>query len=356
MRVALESPDQPDVLQLIDELDAYQDTLYPPESRHALDLASLKQPRVLFAVARAADGAAIGCAAVVLDLPHGELKRMYVRPAARGQGVAQALMALLEARARAVGCRLLQLETGPRQPEALALYARLGFGRCARFGGYRDDPLSVFMEKVLPPGRGEHVVQTIEALASRYPAPKERPLKKQLAALERHSRRFIELSPFFVIATSGANGAADASPRGGTPGFVHVLDDRTLLIPDAPGNNRLDSLRNIVETGRAGLLFMIPGIDETLRINGSAWLSSEPAHVAACTDEKRAPRLVIALTVEEVYLHCSKAFMRSKLWTSEAQVERAVLPTMGEMIRDQSGMAGPLETQEQMLARYAADL
>jgi PPOX class probable FMN-dependent enzyme len=356
MRVALESPDQPDVLQLIDELDAYQDTLYPPESRHALDLASLKQPRVLFAVARDAAGVALGCAAVVLELPQGELKRLYVRPPARGQGVAQQLVALLESRARIAGCRLLQLETGPRQPEALALYARLGFRRCERFGAYRDDPLSVVMEKALPPGRGEHVVASIEALTTLYPAPKERPLKKQLAALERHSKRFIGLSPFFVIATYGANGAADASPRGGAPGFVRVLDDRTLLVPDAPGNNRLDSLRNIVETGRAGLLFMIPGIDETLRVNGSAWLSRAPAHIAACADEKRAPRLVIALTVDEVYLHCSKAYMRSRLWKADAQVERSVLPTLGEMIRDQSGMEGPLETQEQMIARYAADL
>jgi putative acetyltransferase len=149
MRIALESPDQPDVVALITELDAYQDSLYPPESRHALDLGVLVQPHVLFAVARDAAGQAVGCGAVVLEAQGGELKRMFVSPRARGQGVAQRLLALLEQEAAARGCRLLQLETGPYQPEALALYARCGFERRGPFGGYADDPLSVFMQKPL---------------------------------------------------------------------------------------------------------------------------------------------------------------------------------------------------------------
>lgn len=149
MHITLESPDQPDVIALIAELDAYQDSLYPPESRHALDLGVLVQPHVLFAVARDAEGQAVGCGAVVLEADGGELKRMFVRPRARGQGVAQRLLARLEAEAGARGCRLLQLETGPYQPEALGLYARCGFARRGPFGGYADDPLSVFMEKSL---------------------------------------------------------------------------------------------------------------------------------------------------------------------------------------------------------------
>ena len=150
MPVTLESPDQPEVIALIAELDAYQDTLYPPEARYALDLAALKQPNVAFAVARDASQRAVGCAAVVVDGTQGELKRMYLRPAARGQGLAQQLLQVLEAAAAGMGCRHLCLETGPHQAEALAFYARQGFARCGPFGSYPDHPLSVFMEKRLP--------------------------------------------------------------------------------------------------------------------------------------------------------------------------------------------------------------
>ncbi len=149
MHIALESPDQPDVIALITALDAYQDSLYPPEARHALDLSVLVQPHVLFAVARDAGGQAVGCGAVVLEAGAGELKRMFVSPAARGQRVAQRLLTLLEQQARQRGCAVLRLETGPYQPEALGLYAACGFERCGPFGGYADDPLSVFMQKRL---------------------------------------------------------------------------------------------------------------------------------------------------------------------------------------------------------------
>ncbi len=149
MPIALESPDQADVIPLIAALDAYQDTLYPPESRHALDLVSLKQPNVVFVVARDAAQQAIGCGAVVLHAATGELKRMYVAPRARGHGTATAILALLEMKAREAGCPLLQLETGPYQPEALRLYALCGYERCGPFAPYRDDPLSVFMQKEL---------------------------------------------------------------------------------------------------------------------------------------------------------------------------------------------------------------
>ena len=147
MTIAFESPDQPEVVALIAELDAYQDTLYPPESRHYLDLASLKQSNVFFAVARDSAGRAIGCGAVVLCPEFGELKRMYVSPRGRGQGVARKLLAMLEAHAIRSGCKLLKLETGPYQPEALALYASAGYERRGPFGDYTNDPLSVFMQK-----------------------------------------------------------------------------------------------------------------------------------------------------------------------------------------------------------------
>ncbi len=149
MDVTIETPDQPDVIALIEELDAYQDTLYPPEARYALDLAALCRPDVVFAVARDAQGQAQACGAVVLGPEHGEIKRMYVRPSARGQGVARQILAVLERAALARNCHHLLLETGPYQPEALALYAREGFARRGPFGGYPDHPLSVFMGKAL---------------------------------------------------------------------------------------------------------------------------------------------------------------------------------------------------------------
>ncbi|MFZ6693181.1 GNAT family N-acetyltransferase [Undibacterium sp. SXout20W] len=147
--ITFESPDQPDVISLITELDAYQDTLYPPESRHSLDLASLKKPNVLFAVARNSAGHAIGCGAIVFGPGFGELKRMYVKPIGRGQGVAKKLLAMLESQALGSGCKLFKLETGPYQPDALALYASAGYERTGPFGDYTNDPLSVFMQKAI---------------------------------------------------------------------------------------------------------------------------------------------------------------------------------------------------------------
>ncbi|MES2015544.1 MAG: GNAT family N-acetyltransferase [Pseudomonadota bacterium] len=149
MIINFESPDQSDVIALIAELDAYQDSLYPPESRHALDLESLKQANVLFAVARDNTGQAIGCGAIVVTPEFGEIKRLYIRPNGRGQGVARKLLTQLESRAMDAECTLLRLETGPYQPEALAFYAAAGYERRGPYGDYTNDPLSVFMQKHL---------------------------------------------------------------------------------------------------------------------------------------------------------------------------------------------------------------
>ena len=200
------------------------------------------------------------------------------------------------------------------------------------------------------------MIDTRESLRALYPVAKERSVRKQLSQLDRHCLRFIALSPFVVLASGGKEGHLDASPRGGAPGFVKALDSTTLLIPDAPGNNRLDTLENIVGTGRIGLLFLIPGVDETLRVNGRARLSDENSLLESFKDEKRAPKLVIQVKVEDAYLHCAKALMRSKLWSPESRVERAVLPTMGQMLNDQTGIQTPPETQEQMVERYRPDL
>jgi putative acetyltransferase len=153
MRVTHEAPDQPEVIALVAELDAYQDSLYPAEARYALDLASLKKSNVVFAVARDEQGTAVGCGAVVLAETYGELKRMYVRQAYRSQGVAQQVLKELEASAAKLGINELCLETGPFQPEALAFYKKQGYERRGAFGGYPEHPLSVFMGKTLVPAR-----------------------------------------------------------------------------------------------------------------------------------------------------------------------------------------------------------
>lgn len=198
------------------------------------------------------------------------------------------------------------------------------------------------------------MIEDPQRLRALYPAPGGRALRKQMDALDRHALRFIELSPFVVLATSDAAGRQDASPRGGAPGFVRATIQR-LWIPDAPGNHRLDSLGNIVATGRIGLLFLIPGVDETLRVNGRACLSDDADRLAPFAADPRV-RLVIEVDVEEAYLHCAKALMRSKLWSDAARVPRTVLPSMGQMINDQTGGGLPAESQEQMVARYARDL
>ena len=199
-------------------------------------------------------------------------------------------------------------------------------------------------------------IDSLATLRQLYPEPKERAVKKQIAQLDVHCRNFIALSPFLILATSDAAHNMDASPRGGEAGFVKVRDDGTLLIPDSPGNNRLDSFENIVSTSKVGLLFLIPGLDETLRVNGSAVLSTAAADIAACTTERRAPRLVVAVTVDAAYLHCAKAFMRSKLWEPGSFIDRSALPSAGEMISDQTGIRVPSETREAMAERYAPDL
>jgi hypothetical protein len=199
-------------------------------------------------------------------------------------------------------------------------------------------------------------ITTFDALRALYGPARERSVKKEMPRLDSHATHFIGLSPLVVVSSAGAAGALDASPRGGAPGFVKVLDAQTLLLPDAPGNNRLDTLENIVQTGQVGLLFLVPGVDETLRVNGTAVLSTDDADLAACADAKRVPRLVIRVTVQAAYLHCAKALMRSALWDPARHVDRAVMPSMGEMLRDQIGGDLQVESQAQMLARYAADL
>jgi PPOX class probable FMN-dependent enzyme len=209
------------------------------------------------------------------------------------------------------------------------------------------------VSETVPPYYVAGVVDAVR-LRQLYDPARGRAVTKEMPRLDRHCRRFIELSPFVVVASGAAGGHYDASPRGGEPGFVQVRGDDTLLIPDSPGNNRLDTMENILSTGKVGLLFMVPGIDETLRVNGAARLLDDAATLARFAHSKRPPKLAIEVTVAQAYLHCAKAFMRSKLWDPASRVERSVLPSTGEMIRDQSGSTDPVEPQEAMIERYKA--
>ncbi|MCZ8092587.1 MAG: pyridoxamine 5'-phosphate oxidase family protein [Acidovorax sp.] len=211
------------------------------------------------------------------------------------------------------------------------------------------------------------MIDTLEQLRSLYAQPAERALRKQQPLLDAHCQHFIALSPFCVVASAGATTAPggpggqggallDASPRGGAPGFVKTPDAQTLLLPESGGNNRLDTLTNLLADPRIGLLFMIPGVDETLRVNGTARLRDEAAFTDLFAAERQRPRLVIEVRVAEAYLHCSKAFMRSRLWQADAQVDRSVLPSMNQMIHDQIGLATEPETHAAMLQRYRAQL
>lgn len=200
-----------------------------------------------------------------------------------------------------------------------------------------------------------HYLDTVDDLRRLYDEPSARAVGKQLTALDAHCGRFIELSPFVVLCTTDTE-HCDASPRGGNAGFVRVVDQRTLWIPDSPGNNRLDSFVNIVTSGRIGLLFLIPGVDETLRVNGSARLTVDPDVLRVFTTEARACKVVIEVCVEEAFLHCAKALMRSRLWAEDSRVDRTVLPSMGQMLADQIGTSARVESQEEMVARYRRDL
>jgi len=200
------------------------------------------------------------------------------------------------------------------------------------------------------------LIQTTDQLRALYKAPSERAVLKELTHIDPHLKRFISLSPFLVISSGNQYHQMDCSPRGGDEGFVKVLDQQTLLIPDSIGNNRLDTLTNIIATSQVGLLFFIPGIDEVVRVNGKATLNTDIDFLKHFDTLKNNPRLVIKVTVEAAYMHCPKAMMRSKLWSIEHHHNIDAMPTLGEVIRDQTKSAGPVESREEMLKRYIPDL
>jgi PPOX class probable FMN-dependent enzyme len=199
-------------------------------------------------------------------------------------------------------------------------------------------------------------LSTIEQLREVMAQPSQPALRKELARLDEHCRWFIERAPFAFIGTANAAGQCDVSPKGDSPGFVQVLDDETLLIPDRPGNNRADSLMNIIENPHIGMIFVIPGVDWTLRVNGRATIVRDPGLLDRCAVNGKRPALGIGVHVEEAYLHCPKCIIRSGLWDADRQLLKGEQPSFAVMARDMAGYQQvPAEVVEAGVARDAKE-
>lgn len=190
------------------------------------------------------------------------------------------------------------------------------------------------------------VVASEDELRGNYGEPMDIALMKQLGKLDVHCKNFISRSPFLCIGTSAADGKADVSPRGDPPGFVQVLDDNTIFIPDRPGNNRLDTMSNIVANPDVGLLFLIPGFEDALRVNGKATLVKDKKILERCAVNRKVPTMGIMVEINEAYLHCAKAVRRSKLWEAESQQDRKKMPTLAQMILEQVATPEKQPTKE----------
>lgn len=193
-----------------------------------------------------------------------------------------------------------------------------------------------------------------EELRGLYKATHERAIQKELGALDPHAKAFIGRSPFLLIGSSDGKGNADVTPRGDRPGFVAVLDDRTIAIPDRPGNNRLDTLENVIANPSVGLLFLIPNMNETLRLNGLARITTYEGLRERLAVDGKLPTTVLVVEVRSVYIHCAKAFLRSNLWAPETWPARSEMPTLGEILKDQIAFAATAaETDEALAEAYA---
>jgi uncharacterized protein len=179
------------------------------------------------------------------------------------------------------------------------------------------------------------ILTTEQDLRAIVGTPSARAVKKIQNSLDAHTRAFVAQSPFLLIATSDANGRCDVSPKGDAPGFVQVLDDRRLVIPERPGNKRLDGMLNLLANPHIGLIFMVPGREETLRVNGKAWITRDSALLERCVAQGKVPLVAIGVEVEQCFLHCPKAFIRSRLWHQEAWPAADALPSMACVLFDQ---------------------
>jgi PPOX class probable FMN-dependent enzyme len=204
--------------------------------------------------------------------------------------------------------------------------------------------------------QAEHLITTIEQLETLYGEKNPNSIVKEIDHINANYRKLIEAAPFVAIATGGPEGL-DCSPKGDAPGFVRVLDEKTLAIPDRPGNNRLDGFRNIVRDPRIGLLFLIPGVGETFRVNGRASISIDPGLMQSFAVNGKLPRSVLIVHVETAYFHCSKAVVRAKLWNEESKIDRKSLPSIGTIIAELSdGRLGGDAYDREMPERIKAQL
>lgn len=192
-------------------------------------------------------------------------------------------------------------------------------------------------------------IASLTELRSHYKQVSEKAAQKEMRRLDGHARSFIAKSPFVMIGSSDDAGNADVTPKGDRPGFVAVLDDVTLAIPDRPGNNRLDTWQNVLVNPAVGLIFLIPGMNETLRINGTAKITADPALRERLAVDGKPPITVLVVSVEACYMHCAKAFMRSELWRPESWPDRTTMPTLGEILRDQLALAETAQTVDRSL-------
>jgi PPOX class probable FMN-dependent enzyme len=199
-------------------------------------------------------------------------------------------------------------------------------------------------------------VSSIEQLRTIYKAPNAKAKNKELRRLDSHSTTIIEHCHFCLLSTVDSSGFTDISPKGGVPGFIQVIDATTVLIPDSSGNNRIDSLKNIVSNPKVGLMLLVDGIDEVVRLKGHATIHTDSETLSRCPDGNKEPKAVIKIVVESVYFHCAKAIMRGKLWSGEYKVERSILPSLADIINEQQGLEGGSVSQEQMLDYYSASL
>jgi PPOX class probable FMN-dependent enzyme len=193
------------------------------------------------------------------------------------------------------------------------------------------------------------------SLKTRYGEVHERAVTKVISALEPHSTRFIEMSPFCVLSTVGADGKPDLSPRGGAPGFVRV-DGQTLLMPDSSGNNRLDTLGKLADNPTVAILFLVPGFDETLRVYGTTELLAEGEFEGVSSGDTKPAVTALKINVKKVFFQCGKAVIRGNLWDPDAVVDRSVMPSLGQILKDQVGDPTPGETQEEIEQLYRETL
>lgn len=193
------------------------------------------------------------------------------------------------------------------------------------------------------------IVASEDELRALVGEPSERAVKKEIDTLDTYARAFIANAPFLLLATSGADGRCDVSPKGDAPGFVHVLDEHHLVIPDRPGNRRVDGMRNLVTNAHVGLIFMIPGRQDTLRVNGRAWIVRDHDLISAMAVNGKLPQLAIGVQVEECFFHCPKAFVRSSLWQHEKWPSPDVVASFAQMIFDRTKLGGSVEAVQKDL-------